>query len=81
MIDFIPHNPQASCRFLQEGRTPLHEAAWRDREEVVDLLLRKGADRQAKDKVHFRERQRELKGANIRRNREIRGMMRGCKER
>ena len=31
------------CVFLQGKNTPLHLAAWKDRNAVVDLLLRKGA--------------------------------------
>ena len=33
----------------QNGATPLHEAAWRSRKEIVDLLISKGADVNDKD--------------------------------
>ncbi len=33
----------------EKGKTPLHYAAFRDRKEIVELLIAKGADLNAKD--------------------------------
>ena len=37
--------------FLQDGKTPLHRAAYLGREEAVRMLLEAGADREAKNNV------------------------------
>jgi len=41
----------ARGRAAQDGRTPLHRAAYYNREGMVKALLEAGADKNAKDKV------------------------------
>ena len=38
---------------LQNGRTPLHEAARNNLKDIAELLISQGADVNAKDKVCF----------------------------
>ena len=40
-----------TCILLQQGRTALHEAAIRGHTQVVETLIRSGADANALDKV------------------------------
>ena len=39
---------------LKDGMTPLHKAAWEGHTKIVELLLKKGADRSVTDNVRSR---------------------------
>jgi len=43
--------PPLLCAYVQYGSTPLHNAAFNGHVEVTDLLLKNGADKDAKNEV------------------------------
>jgi hypothetical protein len=47
---FLASDPALANSKDTDGQTPLYQAAWRGREDVVRLLLQKGADANSKDR-------------------------------
>ena len=39
------------CFFLKDGRAPIHMATWGGYQDIIQILLKKGADLNAVDKV------------------------------